>query len=474
MDLTCINDVVIYVTLTADYKIIMANDLFCQFIGRPVNEGESILDLSAAYQLSGFVNDLELDDIFRNVNRNPDKFYQFDWLWITKRSTDTFGRVKVKKQNDEYVWIIQDLNDIVKDYNILKDQYYIVNQSLESFHQLFYITDTKNCLIKANKFFLKMFDIDEADVGGKTMDELMLKHCDEIIKTSNFTIRLDTFEKNDKKYWFKNFCYNILNQDGVPYAYSNISIDITKEKNLQEEVDVAKAQNIAKSRLAMLGEMAGGIAHEINNPLAIIATKTSMIEKFYDKKMFDDKRILESTKSIKDITNRISVIIKALRKISRDGSDDDFEEFQIENVIDDVLHICLEKIKKHEIELDIDLDAAKNIPLYGQIVQMSQVFINLISNAIDAIDGPGKIELNTKLKDDFLIITFKDSGKGIPKEIQEKIFQPFFTTKDVGKGTGLGLSLSKSIIEAHKGSLNLDLNDSKSTFVITLPVYKKE
>jgi len=128
-------------------------------------------------------------------------------------------------------------------------------------------------------------------------------------------------------------------------------------------------------------------------------------------------------------------------------------------------------IKKLEIKLEYDESILNNKFVFGSSVQLSQVFINLITNACHAVEHLEErwIKIQLKESDSFYEIVVSNSGPQIPEEIQEKIFQPFFTTKDPGKGTGLGLSLSKNIIEMHKGHLALDLNSANPRFSIQLP-----
>ena len=172
---------------------------------------------------------------------------------------------------------------------------------------------------------------------------------------------------------------------------------------------------------------------------------------------------------------RIGQIIQGLKSITRDGELDDFEIFNIDQVIKDTLTFCDKKLENAGITLIID-NIDKNVEVECKSVQISQALLNLITNASDAISElPEKwIRLNLENKIDEVIINVIDSGNGISKEIVDKILDPFFTTKELGKGTGLGLSLSKSMIDKHNGELGLIQNSSNTHFFIKLPKRQKE
>ena len=147
----------------------------------------------------------------------------------------------------------------------------------------------------------------------------------------------------------------------------------------------------------------------------------------------------------------------------------------ISEAITDAIAICSERFKNHGIELTCDLSQREfQIPIHHLRVQISQVFFNLLSNSFDAIEGmdPAWVRIEAKTDSEHLFIRFTDSGHGISKEVVDKIFQPFFTTKEVGKGTGLGLSLCDSLLKLHNGRLFVDSQSSNTCFVVQLPLRK--
>ncbi len=252
---------------------------------------------------------------------------------------------------------------------------------------------------------------------------------------------------------------------------TEVLADLVQKK--AEELEEQKNLTFHASKMAALGEMAAGIAHEINNPLSIISLNNHMLLHQIEQDHVDKEGLKRFVKNIDLTVMRISKIITGLRTISRDDSKEDFAMNRFGDILDDVLALSGEKFKVHGIELRTNIDdSVVNLQFKCRRVQLSQVLINLLGNAYDSVEKLEHpwISLEAKINKGFLEIRVSDSGPGIPLELQEKIFQPFFTTKEVGKGTGLGLSLSSSIIRAHKGEIAIDNSSPHTTFVIKIPI----
>jgi len=239
-----------------------------------------------------------------------------------------------------------------------------------------------------------------------------------------------------------------------------------------------QAQLIQASKLASIGELAAGIAHELNQPLMVIRTGIQMIERSISKKMIDLSSILEDMKLFDRNTKRMVKIINHLRTFSRQ-SNIDFEPTDINRVIEDALSMISEQLRIRNITLSTTL-SPNLFKIHGNGNQLEQVILNLLTNARDAIEDKnesiGKIEIKTELSNDesTVNIYIKDSGKGISSDAMDHIFNPFYTTKEVGKGTGLGLSISYGIIKDHHGEIFvLETDNSGTTFGISLPVKLK-
>ncbi|MGZ3769965.1 MAG: sensor histidine kinase [Bdellovibrio sp.] len=257
------------------------------------------------------------------------------------------------------------------------------------------------------------------------------------------------------------------------------------EKNLEDVVEKLEVTNkilgqksqrmreshaklIQSEKMAALGIMASGIAHEINNPLTIIYLNGEKIKKNIGDV---ESPVYQYGQTIVDISKRIAKITESLKKYSRDTSNDEAEYFKVSDVIHDTLSLCSEKFEKNGIKIIIK-EESLDATIRGQLVPLSQTLLNLLNNSFDAIKNLEEkwVRIETVNEDKFINLAVTDSGNGIPQEVLEKIFQPFFTTKEAGKGTGLGLSISKDIVLSHGGKLKYDRTSPNTKFDIWLPV----
>lgn len=224
----------------------------------------------------------------------------------------------------------------------------------------------------------------------------------------------------------------------------------------------------SSGKFAALGEMAAGIAHEVNNPLQIIRGYATLIPKYLESNQTE--KILDNSQRIISAIDRIAKIVKSLRTYARDGSHDPFRLASVFQICDDTLVFCNEKFKNHNIDFQLQLPEDK-VEIACRPEQISQILLNLLNNAADAISPlPEKwIRLEVKYSNDDIEFRVINSGPKIPEIIADRLFTPFFTTKEVGKGTGLGLSLSKGLAETHKGELLLDRSSPHTCFVLKLP-----
>jgi signal transduction histidine kinase len=256
----------------------------------------------------------------------------------------------------------------------------------------------------------------------------------------------------------------VYGENGDPIQHIGVCWDMTDLK--EQEMRVFHA-----SKMSSLGEMSAGIAHEINNPLAIIAGKADSIRRAMSTGRLDDESLLRHLGVIEKTTMRIAKIVKSLRAFSRDGEFDPFELSKVGEIVSESATLSGSRFLNYGIDFRIDaIDPALEIQC--RPIQISQVLLNLLNNAFDAVLTLDEkwVRIETRVSESEIELRVIDSGKGIPVRIREKILQPFFTTKEVGVGTGLGLSISMGIVQAHNGSLFVDAECENTCFVVRLPI----
>lgn len=255
-------------------------------------------------------------------------------------------------------------------------------------------------------------------------------------------------------------------EDGVPTNFSGVHVDLTEMMLLKKENEDNKTKMIQSSKLASLGEMAGGIAHEISTPLSVIHGYAEMLEE----NNVDNKFNSKIAKKIVETSMKIAETISALRNLAKKDNKEQSKNFNVEESVGDSLMLMIGLLRQESILLE---NESKNFPVFGSKVEITQVLVNLIQNSIDELRTQSLDNrwIKIKFSEDkgFNYLSVSDSGKGVSSEIKDKIMQPFFTTKPVGSGSGLGLSLSHEILRNHKGEIYLDDKEKNTTFVIKLP-----
>ena len=264
-----------------------------------------------------------------------------------------------------------------------------------------------------------------------------------------------------------------------------------------KELKSTQSQLVQSEKMASLGQLTAGIAHEINNPINYVYAgidslklniddlkdilgkaedlipeeKIAELDDYKEDLEFEDILIDldEISQSIKNGASRTKEIVAGLRTFSR-LDEDAYKEINIHENLDSTLLLL-----KSQIGENISIEKQyEDIPKFkGYPGPLNQVFMNILSNAIQAIDGDGSVSISTRYlpTDSLLLIAIKDTGKGMSQAIMGRVFEPFFTTKDVGKGTGLGLSIAHSIIQKHKGKIEVESEEGKgSEFRIILPL----
>jgi len=250
------------------------------------------------------------------------------------------------------------------------------------------------------------------------------------------------------------------------------------EKAVEErtqKLSQAQAQLFQTAKLATLGEMSAGLAHEINQPLAGISLVAKSFRKLIERDELTPDEINSGLGEIEISVKRMSKVISYIRTFARQDTLD-FVKMDINETIESALNLLREQLRLHEITVDLDL--AADLPaITGEPYQLAEVWINIIVNARDALDmketdGEKTLRIASvhDPKSRCILITFSDNGIGMNLEQTKKIFEPFFTTKEVGKATGLGMSISYGIIESHNGRIEAQSSVQGATLRVTLPV----
>ena len=247
----------------------------------------------------------------------------------------------------------------------------------------------------------------------------------------------------------------------------------------------AEAQLIQASKMATLGEMSAGMAHELNQPLNAIRIGSDLLKKMVARgQSLDPELAGKVSGEIGAQVERAANIINHLREFGRKSDLDELEKVNINKPISDVFTVLGQQLKLRQITVNLDLD--ENIPpILGVRNRLEQVFINLVMNARDAIEEKremahgetpeGVLSIRSYQEDGKVVAVVRDNGNGMPESVKEKIFEPFFTTKEITKGTGLGLSISYGIIKDYEGAIEVEsMAGSGTIFKISFPALAAE
>ncbi len=358
----------------------------------------------------------------------------------------------------------------------ITDKNILIESIVENIPVALFLKDAKDNfrITLWNRAAEQIFEVPRTAVIGKTTHDLWPKEhadlylADDIAVTKN-GVAVDIAEEPAATKARGNIILRTRKIPLVTGAHTEASYllgiceDITEQKNAQISL-------IHSCKMASLGEMAGGIAHEINNPLAIISGRAANLRRLVQAGGENHAKVSESLKSIEDTVERIAKIIKGLRAFARSAEGDPMVFSKVSTIVQDTLQLCKERFKNHVIDLRVKCDPEVQIECRPE--QIVQILVNLLGNAHDAVEKLDErwVTLDIEVTTKSVKIETVDSGKGIPKSIADKIMAPFFTTKDIGKGTGLGLSISKGIAEDHHGHLTYNAKSKNTSFVLELPL----
>jgi two-component system, NtrC family, sensor kinase len=265
------------------------------------------------------------------------------------------------------------------------------------------------------------------------------------------------FETQKRVYQYRLFPVAL---DGADEAQAGLVIsDITEQKQLQDQL-------IQAEKLSSLGTLVSGMAHEINNPMyGILATAEIILEET------DPTKIKEYAQDIVEYSKHVAAVVRSFACYARPASGDQKIEIDLNERLMEALKMVARNPQFGDIEVIKDFAALP--PLWVRRSEIDQVFVNLISNAAQAMAGRGCLTLTTRIDTNRIAASVSDTGSGIPRANLTRIFDPFFTTKDPGEGTGLGLSIVYKIVSKYEGTVSVESEEGKgTTFTVHLPVMK--
>ena len=295
----------------------------------------------------------------------------------------------------------------------------------------------------------------------------------------NYTERLEDhaleyrmLRKDGRIVWIHELVSVNTNTADAPVSLTGVMIDVTEQRE-------AQANLIQVSKLASLGEMATGVAHELNQPLNVIRMAADGVGLMMEKDDLTPEFLKTRMGWISDQTVRAATIVDHLRVFGREASEE-IRPVSLREAVVNATGFIQEQLRLHAIFLDLQLPETCRL-VNGHIIHLEQVVMNLLTNARDAIEGAtgdGQKTITVRIEDDpatdVLRLIVEDTGGGIPEGAMPNIFDPFFTTKEIGKGTGVGLSITYGIISNMKGHLQAENTGNGARFIVTLPVATPE
>jgi PAS domain S-box-containing protein len=385
-------------------------------------------------------------------------------LFLRSMANALAGIIQRKRMESEREEMIYNLQVSMAKVSESKEMW---QDTFDSIGDLIYVEDQNSSIIKANSAFAAHFGLAPREVIGKQSHEFFDTAGSQVPKGPNIQATKEysagTFEIQDKvtgKVFLVTafpFHFDDAGQKGTIYIAKDITIERAKEMRL-----------IMSERLASLGQMASGIAHEINNPLAAIAGCTEGLANRVDKDRYDSGLfrnylaiISEEILRCKRITNSM---LSFVRKTSYEKT-----EININDVLSRTIEIIGFQGRLRDVEVVRKFQDVLPV-IYGSEGEMKQVFLSVITNALDAMDDKGQITITTEAGTNYVIIKISDNGSGMSAETIKMVFDPFFTTKSAKGGTGLGLSIAREIVISYNGSVDVISEEGKgTTLIISLP-----
>ena len=483
-----VNQACILSVASANGTILHVNDHFCKLSGYHAEElvGKNHNILNSRHHRKHFFKDLwrsiSKGDIWQGLICNKNKNGDLYWVNTTiQPSLDSFGKV------ESYLAILFDVTTYVEDQKKLKSTSDELKQLKIALDQFAIVerTDSKGIIEYVNDRF--------CEISGYSKDELIgsdhrmvnsgyhhkrfFKEIWESISDGKvWNGQIKNISKSGKLYWVDTTITPVFDatKEGIkkstPTQYVAIAKDITREKRLEQETKKEKALAVNRTKLAALGELSAGIAHEIGNPLNAIQGRAEMLINISEKGKLDVEKTLKYSKIILNLCERMSKIINGLSSYSKDGSKDPVTKVNLSKVLDEIISFSTHKFRNNKIQVFREGINSTAI-IEAREAEVAEVIINLLNNACDSLIESKKKEIVVRqgTKKSYYFFEISDTGSGVPDEVRESLYESFVTTKGAN-GTGLGLSLSKTIVQRYNGSISFSDNvDSGTCFRVEFP-----
>jgi len=366
-------------------------------------------------------------------------------------------------------------------YELLTGQTYL-KSIIENIPLVFYTKGLDNRYTLINPEFEKLFKVKQKDILLKQNKDVFSNSVSRFLDLNDSEVlnthKSKTFESFlDSEFGKTYLCskFSIRGPLEESFGICGIFLDISERIKAQKALDEQRALVLNNMKLSALGEMANGMSHEMNTPLATISLMLESLQKRLNAGEVPVELMKKSLAKIQVSTERVSDIVAALSQFTGEQGEFGFSNVQLDDLLNDTLVLCQGKFKSKGIDLQIT-SSGTPYSLYCQPNSIGQVIYNILMNAYDAVANDERpwVKLKTEYGKNAVKITISNSGPQIPADLRDKIFQPFFTTKEVGKGQGLGLSISQGIINTHNGKLSLAQDEVDTSFIIELPLKKED